>query len=211
MVKLTGPGLANEASGSLAGQLTFSNWKGKAYLKKHTKPKQPRTPRQLSMRHTMTFLSQEWNAIPPVYHATWDDLARASNISPFNAYQKVNLQRWRNFQAPSILSPVTETGPIPTWVDWGSIDHGSYATLFIDITNARDGWGLGFLVKPAWPQPEEWFWLLNLQHLYPNTRHTFDFRPKTSGLWCFSAISFTNDGKFQPPTPRLFACLTLTV
>ena len=57
MVKLTGPAIAQGAAGQLAGELIFSDWKGRAYLKKHRKPKQPRTPPQLAMCAMLRFLS----------------------------------------------------------------------------------------------------------------------------------------------------------
>lgn len=114
MVKLTGPGLARAAGGSVAGQLTFSNWKGKPYLKKLTKPKQPRTQGQVAMRAILAFLSPEWSIISAAARATWMDLAHLDQISPFNAYLKENLKRWRSFLRPSWYYPATEDGPIGT-------------------------------------------------------------------------------------------------
>lgn len=110
MVKLTGPGLAKAASGQLGGALIFSSSKGRAYLKKLTKPKQPRTPGQVASRAMMAILSAEWHNILAAHQATWNDLADAAAISPFNAYQRENLTRWSNHLAPSTRYPADETG-----------------------------------------------------------------------------------------------------
>lgn len=108
MVKLTGPGLSTDASGSLADQLTFSSWKGKSYLKKHRKPKQPRAKGQVAMRAMMGFLSAAWAALSSADKATWTDLANRTNIPPFNAYQAENLKRWRSGRQPSQAYPAAE-------------------------------------------------------------------------------------------------------
>lgn len=100
--------MASAAGGSLAGELTFSTWKGRPYLKKHRTPKQPRTPGQLARRAMMAFLSQAWKTISPQDRATWSELARASEISAFNAYQRENLNRWHRRRPPSKAYPAAE-------------------------------------------------------------------------------------------------------
>lgn len=211
MVKLTGPGLGKKAGGSLAGQLTFSNWKGKAYLKKLTKAKQPQTPRQVAMRAVMSFLSAEWAGISDPRKATWDDLAANANISPFNAYQKENLKRARNMQAPSQVWPATETGTDAQWLSWPLLCHGRYLTERVLIGTLNDGWGVGFYSKLAWPYPTEWYQLIGMTKLVTGTYTKFDFHPKQSGDWYCAFRVFTYDGKPKPDVPKPSAFCTCTV
>lgn len=156
MVKLKGPGLAAGAAGQLGGQLIFSNWKATAYLKKHRRPKQPRTAKQISMRAVLAFLSSEWSGLSDADKATWLDLAAARNIPPSNAYLAYNLERWRRFKFPSTAHPATETDGSTYLTDLYATGGVRHARVGLTITNPRDGWGLflhrnlGGQFDPTW-------------------------------------------------------------
>lgn len=156
MVKLRGPGLAADAAGQLAGELVFSHWKGKAYLKKRTPPKQPRAPGQVATRAMMSFLSSQWSVISASDRATWYALAAQTDISPVNAYHAYNLQRWRSGKWPSAAHPATETGDYPELEAWSAAGGVRCASITIPISNPRDAWGLhlhralGTSLTPAW-------------------------------------------------------------
>lgn len=211
MVKLRAPALGRDASGSLAGQVIFSTWKGKPYVKKHTKPKQPRTPKQVSMRAMMAFLSKQWSGLADVDQATWQNLALASQISPFNAYQKENLKRWRNYQAPSNVYPATQAGTDAQVTNWRTICLGFHAVIGIYINNQNDGWGVAFAGQPQWPHPDEWQYLLHVEPIVPNVWLEYDYHPTVSGSWHFSVYPFTTDGKFHAHGPYEPAWCAITV
>ena len=75
MVKLQAPCLSLEASGSLAGALVFSKWKGRPYCRSLVTPANPRSGGQVGMRAMFKFLSQKWDAIAAGPKATWEDRA----------------------------------------------------------------------------------------------------------------------------------------
>ena len=175
VVKLTGPGLGQKASGSLAGQLTFSNWKDKGYLKVHRKPKQPRSPAQVSLRATMAFLSQQWSTIVAADQATWLNLARASEISPFNAYQAYNIKRARNNQRSTKAYPALELPLYAVSAGWYATGGVRQIEIGLTITDRRDAWAStqchvpGTGIVPDWNQfikflampatgPVSWIW-----------------------------------------------------
>lgn len=110
MVKLKGPSLSIDASGSLADILTFSTSKGRAYVKHKPTPDQPRSGNQVSMRAMMQFLSQQWQNLTAGNQATWADAYPDPSLSNYNAFIKHNLIRWRNKWAPSKEYPAAETG-----------------------------------------------------------------------------------------------------
>lgn len=97
MVKVQAPALSLDASGSLAGALVFSKWKGRNYVRSLVKPSNPKSGGQVGVRAAFTFLSQEWAALIAGDKATWEDLAEQDVVSTFNAYMKFNLLRNRNF------------------------------------------------------------------------------------------------------------------
>lgn len=200
MVKLTGPGLAKAASGTLAGQLTFSNWKGRAYLKKHRKPKQPRTGGQVGMRAMLAFLSAQWTEISAEDQATWADLAASSSISPFNAYQKVNLGRWRNFQRPSQAHPATEDDQhalITFAVPYPFTRHFGF---YFAVNPINDGWAVTIHEVPDSGEPIYWH---NFQHAFPIPDTLWDYILITGvkpGLHWYAITTFSKAGKLPPIT-----------
>lgn len=194
MVKLTGPGLAGAASGTLGDELIFSNWKGKAYLKKHAKPKQPRTANQVAMRAIMSFLSNQWSQITPAHKATWDDLAAASRISPFNAYQRANLTRWRNFQRPSTRYPPGPIIQLGATTGYGVIGQRLKMLCTFNILTLQEVWGMNIHHVSGDTVPIQWNDLVHIEPL-PNTGwYTFTIGPFEPGLvWlCFNR--FNEDG-----------------
>jgi len=144
MVKVLAPALSLEASGSLAGALVFSKWKGRPYVRQLVKPSNPRSGGQVGIRAMFRFLAQKWAAIAAGDQATWEDRADQSVISPFNAYMSYNQFRWRDFLAPSMVDPAA-TGLTPPVDGAGSAAAGVRSiTVTQAITTANDGWGVAF-------------------------------------------------------------------
>lgn len=210
MVKLTGPGLAKAASGTLGDQLIFSNWKGKAYLKKHARPKQPNSEKQLAMRAMMRFLSQEWTNIIDLYKETWEPPALAADISPFNVYQRENLARWRNYQYPGQVFPVPDTGT-PPYLASDDLDClGNHAKLRAQLGALNDGWGVAFFRSSEGAAPTRWDQLVHIMHATGGAWHEWDFYPTTAGTYHFAWNKFSNGGVKSYTPPRSLGFCTLT-
>jgi len=158
MVKLTGPGLGARASGQLGQALIFSSNKGRAYVKKHARPKQPRSPAQVSLRAMMQFLSSQWSNIAPLEKSSWNAAAARQQISPFNAFQAYNLKRARNDQAPSKEFPARELPQYPDVSFWAATGGPRKIDLELTVTNPRNCWGFIYSpvsntgVQPTWDQ-----------------------------------------------------------
>jgi hypothetical protein len=108
MVKVAAPCLSLGASGSIAGALVFSTWKGRPYVRELVKPSNPKSGGQVGVRAMFKFLAQIWDGLTSGNKATWEDRADDSVISPFNAFVGYNQGRWRNFKGPSKEDPAAE-------------------------------------------------------------------------------------------------------
>ena len=144
MVKVQAPCLSLEASGSIAGALVFSKWKGRPYCRSLVKPSNPRSGGQVGMRAMFRWLSQQWAALGAVDKATWEARADQKVISPFNAYVSLGQYRFADFLAPSTADP-------PGVAMTPSVDGAGAATAGVRsitveqaITTANDGWGVAF-------------------------------------------------------------------
>ena len=110
MVKVAGPMMSMAASGTLADTATFSAWKGRPYVRERVIPSNPKSPAQVGMRSMFRFLTQIWAGLTAGNKATWDDRAKQTAISPFNAYCGYNQDRWHHFKGPTKQDPAAEVG-----------------------------------------------------------------------------------------------------
>lgn len=113
MVKLAGPMFSLDAAGTIGNAVTFSKSKGRPYARVRVIPSNPKSGPQVGMRSMMRFLAQEWAALGAVAKASWDDRAKATNISAFNAFCAYNMARWRHFTTPSQDDPAAEIATAP--------------------------------------------------------------------------------------------------
>lgn len=113
MVRLYGPLMSLDASGTIADAVTFSKWKGRNYARQRVIPANPNSVSQQSVRAMMKFVSQAWAALTTGNKATWQVRADQTTISTFNAYVATNLNRWRSFKLPSKADPADESGVAP--------------------------------------------------------------------------------------------------
>lgn len=105
MARVTGPLMSFDASGSVAGSVVFSKWRGRNYVRRHAVPANPRSAAQLAARSIVAFLGQQWATIGDDDQATWEALGEAAKYSPFNAYVANNARNWRDLLPPSQAYP----------------------------------------------------------------------------------------------------------
>lgn len=96
MAKVTGPLLSLSASGTVAGTMTFSRWKGRAYVRQRVIPTYSNTTGQSKIRDLMTDLSVAWKTnatvgavvINSAYKLAYNTAASGLGISGFNLFAK---------------------------------------------------------------------------------------------------------------------------
>lgn len=144
MVKVQAPALSLEASGSLAGALVFSKWKGRPYVRSLVKPANPQSGGQVGMRSMFRFLAQQWASVSAGNQATWEDRADQLVASEFNAYMSYNQFRWRDFLAPTQHDPEDDSDTAPVEGTLAAVAGVRSITVTQPITTANDGWGIAF-------------------------------------------------------------------
>ena len=195
MARATGPLLSLDASGSIAGAVTFSKWKGRNYVRQLVIPKNPKSAKQLGVRAMMKYLAQIWASIGAVPKASWDDLAAAKNISPFNAFTGENLARWQSNDGPTHTYPAAEAntpGAVTTNVPTG---HAGYATIAVLLPVAADRVGFILCRDTAEITVPGWH---NAILAFPDdgTAHTVTVTdsPLEPATYHYRAAAFTDDG-----------------
>lgn len=84
-----------DASGSLAGAIVFSKWRGRTYVRKLTIPANPRSALQVGMRSVFKYTTQAFGSLTSNQKAAWDALAAPDNITQLNAQVRDSQSRAR--------------------------------------------------------------------------------------------------------------------
>jgi hypothetical protein len=199
-----------DASGSIAGTIVFSKWKGRNYVRQLVTPSNPQSALQTSTRAMMKFLSQQWTPeLTTNQKATWDDDAAELAASPFNAFIKKNLTRWTQFTTPTKVTPITATGVVPTFTALPSTVGGvGQVTVTWDINALNQAWGLLIFTSPTPGFVTARDNLIGVALLKILTSDTFIDTPVDAGVHKYNYRSFTDDGVLSAQLGETSATVT---
>lgn len=141
MAIVKGPAMSLDASGSLAGAIVFSKWKGRNYVRQLVTPANPKSGAQVGFRQSMAWLSQSWSALTAGEKATWENRAADMIVSEFNAYTSYNQKRWRNFLTPSKEDPAAEASTPATAPTGAAVAGVRMATITLTDSVTAPDWG----------------------------------------------------------------------
>lgn len=197
MVRVAGPVLSLEASGSLGGVIVFSKWKGRPYVRTLVRPSNPKSGGQVGVRSLFKFISQKWAAISDADKATWENRADQAIVSPFNSYMGFNQARWRDFEPPATADPPTDTDT-PATVGSITVTAGvRSATISIAITTAADGWGVLAFRSPDTGFSTAFDNLIGANKIEGTDAVVIVDTPLVAGTYYYNFREFTEDGQLS--------------
>ena len=85
MARTTAPLFSLDASGTIAKTIVFSKWKGRAYVRRHAVPSNPRFPLQVAVRACFAYLTAWWKPMAEIPKARWEALGAEKKITGMNA------------------------------------------------------------------------------------------------------------------------------
>jgi len=141
MAIVKGPAMSLDASGSLAGAIVFSKWKGRNYVRQLVTPANPRSGAQTGFRASMKWLAQSWSGLSDAEKATWEDRAADMIVSEFNAFTSYDQKRWRNFLTPSKEDPAAEASTPATAPTGAAVAGVRMATITLTDSGTAPDWG----------------------------------------------------------------------
>jgi hypothetical protein len=207
MVKVLGPAMSLEASGQLGGVMVFSKWKGRAYARTLVRPHNPKTQKQTGIRAMMAFLAQQWVNLSAPEQASWELLAAATNISPFNAYIAHNIRRWRENKGPTQLNPAAEGGTaivITLTATAGSLS----IDLTVDPSAATNLWGIAIFRHSVTGLDKTYNRLIKV--VEPDGTNTVSWTdsPLDPGTYFYTAAAIIDDGSIGAKSAEATAAAT---
>jgi len=194
MVKVFGPMMSMDASGTLADTVTFSKWKGRNYVRERVIPSNPKSGAQTGRRAMFRFLTQNWAAITAVSQNTWQDLADQIVASPFNAYLKSNMEDWHNFLAPSQDTPAGRAKTPSDNVLTAAAYEENRIKLSIAGAALGDVWGISIYAKLDGAVTPAVGNCIICELETTIAAHYIYWTPPTLGRWYFNSITFADDG-----------------
>jgi lysophospholipase L1-like esterase len=141
VVKTSGPLHSVRASGTIGDAITFANWKGRSYVRKRSKPTNPKTAPQIAARAGMRFLNNEWNTLDAADKASWQTRAARSNVAPYNSFLSVNLAVLRKNEPPYTAEPPAATTTAGDAPEIDATAGENQITLAIAAGTAAPDWG----------------------------------------------------------------------
>lgn len=196
MVKVYGPMMSLDASGTVGKAITFSKWKGRNYARERVIPANPKSGAQVGRRAMFTFLTQAWNAIIAGTKATWQDLADQLVALPFNAYASHGMEGWHNFLTPMQGPLGTRTSdPSDNALDSAAWEE-NRIKLTLSGTALNVNWGIVLFASLATMAGSPSVAQAIL--VRPDTTfasHTEFWTPPSVATWYFDSITFSEDGK----------------
>lgn len=201
MVKLKGPALSLQASGTVGQAVTISNWKGRHYLKRKSLPTDPNTPAQHSHRLMLQWLNNRWSPLTTNQQASWTDLAARKNILPRSAFIGENLRRFNLFKGPTKTYPATEDGTSQWQPDGSPFPSSRIHSVRCQVSGnpGSDTWGyfIFLLANEATPPAtDKIIWITEWDGDVTQTTIVTPIRP---GTYWFTMQTFSDDGKLRTP------------
>lgn len=105
MVKVTGPFLSLDASGTLGGIMTGSKWKGVNYIRARVVPMNPKSEAQTAIRTVLSDGVSKWKfgLITGLKKDFWNSYAKGLAESGFNRFMRMYVKS--NYDEGTIVTP----------------------------------------------------------------------------------------------------------
>jgi hypothetical protein len=199
MVKVYGPMMSLDASGTLADTITFSKWKGRNYVRERVIPSNPKSGAQTGRRAMFKFLSQNWAGVSAGDQTSWQTLADELVASPFNAYMRQNMANWHNFLAPSELFSATRGGTPSDNALTAAVWEENRIKLTFAGSNLNDYWGKLIFAQIGSSITESVGLCIIAELETTIASHDIFWTPPSVATWFFDSITFSDDGAKASP------------
>ncbi len=194
MVKLAGPAMSLDASGTIGGILTFSKWKGRPYVRTRVIPSNPKSAPQLAVRAVMKFLAQAWSTLATPNKLSWDLAAEANKISAFNAFTSANQRNWRDGLVPGKTSSFLRTTAAAAVSGSTATAAGRYANSVVTLGAGAAQWGLIVFMSSSTGFTPNWNNARLLVPASPGGDTTINIGPLAAGDYYLRYKTFSADG-----------------
>lgn len=194
MVKLGGPAMSLDASGTIGGILTFSKWKGRPYVRTRVIPANPKSDAQQAVRACMKFLAQNWAGLATPNKLSWDAMADANKYSPFNGFSSLNLRNWRDYLYPGKSSSMLRVTVCSAVTGTVATPAGRYANSVVTLGAGAAQWGLAVFMSTVTGFTPNWNNLRMMVAAPAAGDTTINIGPLAADTYYLRYATFSADG-----------------
>ena len=92
------------------GDVVFSKWKGRGYVRRRVVPANPKSALQIEIREAMALCVASWQSLTSTQEDFWNAAAAERSISPYNEFirQNVSQERTDDYQVLTPANPDVE-------------------------------------------------------------------------------------------------------
>ncbi len=198
MVKLSGPLHSIEASGSLAGSITFNKSRTGATLRKKPQPKHPQTPTQQAIQAILRFVTRQWSTLTPNEQTSWVAADPNPRISAYSKYVAFNTARSRNLLGPTKAYPPALTGDYCERLQWwteGKVRHIDHH--YRNVLPLNQNWGICLFTKLTDDPSFSIEYLTELLIADDFQHHYWTQTPMNAASYRIRLHRFTTDGQLE--------------
>lgn len=195
MAVVNGPLMSLDASGTVAETLVYGHWKGRNVVRQRVVPNNPKSAAQTGQRSMFAFLTKHWSLLSGADQATYDDLAESQQITAFNAYVQVNLDRWQQNKAPSETYPAEEAATPLTVSDMTLTGYAGYATISVTPSGATAIGGIAIFRDTAEITSPNWANCVAVVEADGANAVLTTDSPLDADTYHYRAAIFTDDGQ----------------
>lgn len=194
-MKVTAPLMSLDASGTLGKAFVASKWKGRNYMRRHVVPSNPRSAGQTANRAMIAFLSQYWHLMTALNQAEWNALAAQGNFSPFNAFVRYNMNRWKQYTMPFETPVSVSAAPSAPTI---SSSVGGIGQIQLNITEGAGvlNWGTISLLRETADPTDAKQYVVNVSYaaFTAGYAHSVIIPNLSPGTYRAKCLTFNTDG-----------------
>ncbi len=180
MATVTGPFMSIDASGTFAGTLTATKWKGRNVMRQKVSPANPRSGAQTGVRANFAGLVALWKLNTAQLTSAFETLAKQNNVSAFNSFTGFNQKRLSQARYAANTTAPTEEVPTANVTAMAAVVSLKYVQLTWTASADLDGWAV-YVYRALGAAPTG----LNseLVAVLPRAVTTYNDGPLASGTW----------------------------
>lgn len=191
MAKVVGPFMSLDASGTLAGTITATKWKGRNVMRQKVTPANPRSGAQTGVRSSFSGIVALWKLNVATLTSAFETLAKQKNVSAFNAFTGFNQKRLSQGKYVANTTAPTEEVPTANATALASSVTLKYVTLTWADSVDTDAWAI-YIYRALGAAPTGV--TAELVGVLPRGVQKFTDGPLTAGTWHYKCRAVHIEG-----------------
>ncbi len=180
-----------DASGTFAGTITATKWKGRNVMRQKVTPANPRSGAQTGVRSSFSGIVALWKLNVAALTSAFDTMAKQQNISAFNAFTGFNQKRLSQAKYVANTPAPTEAPPSANATALAALVSLKYVTLTWTDSVDATAWAV-YIYRSLGAAPIGA--TSELVAVLPRGIQKFSDGPLASGTWHYKIRAVSTQG-----------------